>query len=672
MTTPDAATDNSATDNLSTQSGATETFEFQTEARQLLDLMIHSVYSHKDIFLRELISNSSDAIDKLRYEALTNSEFNQYASNPEIRLTTDSDARTLTVSDNGVGMSRDEVIRFIGTIAKSGTKEFAQIVKEARATGKEVPAELIGQFGIGFYSAFMAADKLSLVTRRAGEDKATTWESIGDGQYTLGEGTRATPGTSVTLHLKPADEENGLHDYTDEWAVKDIVKRYSDFVAYPIRMSTERTEIERDAEGKAIEGAEPKTVVEDITLNSMKAIWTRPEKDVTDEEYNEFYKHISHDWNEPLTRISVRAEGTSEFRALLYIPSKAPSNLFSRELEPGLHLYIRRVFIMSDAKDLIPEYLRFIKGVVDSEDLSLNVSREILQKDRQIPIIRKALVKKILDTLKSMRSGDPEKWTVVRKEFSRVLREGLFQDDGNRATLFDICEFASVAGEEKRDATTMGEYVSRMKPEQDVIYFLTGPTSEAVESSPHLEAFKNKGIEVLILTDPVDEVWTQYVHEYEGKRLQSAAKGAAMLGTEEERKQEQEDLKDKQESYSSLMDAMKGKLSNQVKEVRLSNRLTSSPACLVGDTSDMSPQLMELMRSMGQDVPTQKRILELNPSHPLMEKLQGIFAANPDDPRLGNYAELLYGQSVLAEGGKLDDPGAFSKKVAELMAEAIR
>lgn len=651
---------------------APETFEFQTEARRLLDLMIHSVYSHKDIFLRELISNASDAIDKLRFESLTSTELAQYAANPEIRLEPDEKARTLTISDNGIGMSRDEIIRYIGTIAKSGTQEFASIIQEARASGKEVPAELIGQFGVGFYSSFMAADKVTLVTRRAGEEDATKWESSGDGSYTLAPAERATPGTSVTLHLKPADEENGLHDYADEYTLRDIVKRYSDFVAYPVRMKTEKTQIQRDEEGKPVEGAEPETVVEDLTLNSMKAIWTRPEKDVTEEEYAEFYKHITHDWNEPLRRINVRAEGTAEFRALLFIPSKAPFNLFHRDYESGIQLYIRRVFIMNDAKDLLPEYLRFIKGVVDSEDLSLNVSREILQQDRQIGIIRKALVKKVLDTLKAMRADAGENWKTFQQEFGRVLREGLFQDTGNRDTLFGICEFRSIQGQEKRDNVTLSEYVSRMKDEQDAIYFLTGPTPEAAESSPHLEAFRNKGYEVLILTEPVDEVWTQSVHEFEGKRLQNIAKGAATLGTEEERKQQQEDLEKQKEGFSSLMDALKSRLSDHVKEVRLSTRLTDSPACLVGDTFDMSPHLVELMRATGQDIPEQKRILELNPNHPLLEKLQGIFAADAKDPRLENYADLLYGQSILAEGGKLPDPGNFSRKLADVMADAIR
>lgn len=649
----------------------TETFEFQTEARRLLDLMIHSIYSHKDIFLRELISNSSDAIDKLRFEALTKTDIAQYAADPEIRLIPDSDARTLTVSDNGIGMSREEVIRYIGTIAKSGTQEFATIMQEAKASGKEIPAELIGQFGIGFYSSFMAADKVTLVTRRAGEDTATAWESDGSGSYTLSETTRDNPGTSVTLHLKPVDAENGLSDFTQEMTLRDVVKRYSDFVAYPIRMRTERTEIQRDEEGKAIEGAKPETIVEDITLNSMKAIWTRPEKDVSDEEYSEFYKHITHDWNEPLKRIVVRAEGATEFRALLFIPSRAPFNLFHRDADFGIQLYIRRVFIMNDSKDLLPEYLRFVKGVVDSEDLSLNVSREILQKDRQITIIRKALIKKVFDTLKHMRANDADNWKTFQQEFGRVLREGLFQDESNRKNLFEICEFTSIQGDETRDNVTLADYVERMKDGQDLIYYITAPSREAAESSPHLEAFKNKGYEVLLLTEPVDEVWVQSVYDYEEKRLQNIAKGAANLGTEEERKQQQEELKEKEEGFSSLMEAIKSKLSDNVKEVRLTNRLTNSPACLVGDMSDMTPQLMELMRATGQDVPEQKRILELNPSHPLLEKLQGIFAKDTKDPRIATYADLLYGQSVLAEGGKLSDPGAFSRKLTEVMSDAL-
>jgi len=647
-----------------------ETREFQTEARQLLDLMIHSIYSNKDIFLRELISNASDALDKLRYESLTNTDLQKFTGDPHIRIEADKDKRTLSIVDNGIGMSKDEVVRFIGTIAKSGTREYAKLLQEAKASGKEVPAELIGQFGVGFYSSFMVADKVSLVTRRAGEDKAVFWESTGDGTYTLGETDRFEPGTTVTLHLKESDTENGLQDYTREYTIRDIVKHYSDFVSYPIRMKVERREVERDEEGKPKEGTE-KVTFEDEVLNSQKAIWTRPEKDVSDEEYNEFYKHISHDWNDPLKRIVMRAEGTSEFRALLYIPERAPMDMFMRDYEKGIHLYIKRVFIMSDAKDLVPEYLRFLRGVVDSEDLSLNVSREILQKDRQIAIIRKAIVKRVLDTLRTMRNDDKEKFATFWKEFGRVFKEGIFHDQPNRETLLEICQFASTGAGEGEATTTLEDYVARMKPDQNAIYYMTGANRTAVENSPHLEAFRDKGYEVLILTDAVDEVWTQSVFEFQGKRFQSVGKGTADLGSEEERKQAEEERKEKEKNYSSLLEALKGKLDDHVKEVRLSNRLTSSPACLVGEAYDMSPQFEALLRASGQDVPKTKRILELNPNHPLLEKLQGIYDADVNDARLGDYAELLYGQSVLAEGGQLPDPGAFSRKVADLLAKAI-
>ncbi|MGI8906537.1 MAG: molecular chaperone HtpG [Candidatus Sumerlaeaceae bacterium] len=649
-----------------------ETREFQTEARQLLDLMIHSVYSNKDIFLRELISNASDALDKLRYESLTNSGLEQFTVDPHIRIESDPAARTITVSDNGIGMDREEVIRFIGTIAKSGTLEYARLLQDAKSSGKEVPADLIGQFGVGFYSSFMVADKVTLITRRAGQDTGVLWESTGDGKYTIGETNRFEPGTSVTLHLKQTDDEDGVKDYTREWTIREIVKHYSDFVSYPIRMKVQRKEIERDEDGKPREGAEEKTIVEDETLNSQKAIWTRPEKDVSDEDYNEFYKHISHDWSDPLKRVIIRAEGTSEFRALIYIPARAPFDLFTRDFEKGIHLYIKRVFIMSDAKDLVPEYLRFLRGVVDSEDLSLNVSREILQKDRHIATIRKAIVRKLLDTLKTMRADEKEKFATFWKEFGRVLKEGLFQDQANRDALLEICGFASTESSVDPDVgTTLEEYVARMKPDQNTIYYMTGPNRAAVESSPHLEAFRDQGYEVLILTDPVDEVWTQSLFEHKGKRFQSVGKGTADIGSEEDRKKAEQERKDKEKDFSSLLEALKSRLDEHVKEVRLSGRLTSSPACLVGEAYDMSPQMEQLMRASGQEVPKTKRILELNPGHPLLEKLQQIYSADSNDARLGDYAELLYGQSVLAEGGQLPDPGAFSRKVANLMTKAL-
>lgn len=653
---------------------AETTFEFKTEAKQLLDLMIHSVYSHREIFLRELISNASDALDKLRFEALTRDELRKFTTDQHIRLEVNAKDRTLTISDNGIGMNKDDLVNFLGTIAKSGTRDFLKTVKEAKDKAAGLP-ELIGQFGVGFYSSFMVADRVEVVTRKAGEEQGWFWKSGGDGTFSITEGNRFEPGTTVTLHLK-AEPESGTEDdaeepqdFTAEWTIREVVKKYSDFVAYPIKMKTERKEYERDAEGKVKEGTEPKTVIEDQTLNSMKAIWLRPEKEVTEQEYKEFYKHISHDWNEPLKWIGFRAEGTSnEFKALLYLPEKAGHTMFVREAQRGIQLYIKRVFIMSDCKDLIPEYLRFVRGVVDSEDLSLNISREILQQNRQIQNIRKALTRKVLDAVKGLRNDQAEKFATFWKEFGLIIKEGLFKEPGDRDRLFDACVFASTNS--PTALTTMDEYVSRMKESQDTIYFMTGETRQILESSPHLEAFREKGYEVLLLTDPVDEVWTQFVTDFKGKKFKSVGKGAVELGSEEERKKAEEELKSKESSCKTVLGFLKEKLSEHVKEVRLSSRLTSSAACLVGETHDMSPHLEQLLKASGQEVPKVKRILELNPNHEILERLTNMHQANPGDSRLADYAVLLYGQAVLAEGGKLPDPALFSRKVAELMLKA--
>lgn len=644
-----------------------ETLQFQSEARQVLDLMIHSVYSNREIFLRELISNASDALDKLRFEALTRSDLAEYTADLHIRVEADKDASTLTVHDNGIGMSRDEVVQYIGTIAKSGSKEFLKLLKDRES--KDLPPELIGQFGVGFYSSFMVADRVTLVTRRAGEETATRWESSGDGTYTLESVDKPHVGTSVTLHLKTSEEDDAK-EFLEEWKIRQIVKRYSDYVAYPIRMRIERTETERDDEGKPKEGAEPKTVVEDQVLNSMKAIWLRPESDVPEEEYNEFYKHVSHDWTNPLKRMALKAEGKYEFRALLFLPSKAPMDLFYREgFERGIHLYIRRIFIMNDCKELIPEYLRFVRGVVDSEDLPLNVSREILQKNRAIEVIRKGIVKKVLETLKTMMKDEPEAYETFWKEFGRVLKEGIFQDHDHKETVLELAQFESTHDPVKR--TTLDAYLERMKPEQDTIYYMTGESRRAVENSPHLEAFRDKGYEVLLLTDPVDELWAQSTFEYKEKTFQSVGKGEVELGGEEEKKQREESRKEKEKEYGSLLECLKAKLDEHVKEVRLSTRLTSSPVCLVGEAFDLSPHLEHLLKSAGQDVPQRKRILEVNPAHPILEKMQAVFAADANDARLQEYAELLYGQAILAEGSPLPDPAKFSRQVAELMVQAI-
>jgi len=649
-------------------SAKVETFEFQTEARQLLDLMIHSVYSNKDIFLRELISNSSDALDKRRFEAVKQPDL--LAGDPELRifLEPDRDKRTLSVTDNGIGMSRQEVIDLIGTIAKSGTREFIQRVKESK--DQELSAEMIGQFGVGFYSCFMVADEVTLVTRRAGEDTATKWHSVGDGAYTLEETERDEPGTTVTLHLKDHDAEDGLHDYTQEWQIREIVKHYSDFVAYPIQMDIERTEVERDGEGKPVEGAEEKKVIKTETMNSMKAIWLRGKDEVTEEEYTEFYKHISHDWSEPLTRIQAKIEGTLEYRILLYVPSSAPFDLFQLGGQShGVHLYVKRVFIMDDCQELLPDYLRFIKGVVDSEDLSLNISREMLQQNRQIQRMQRGIVGKILAALKDLRDKDEEKFATFWEQFGRVMKEGLFQDHDNRDTILDLARFKST--NDATELTTLQAYVLRMPPEQESIYYMTGPSRKQVENSPHLEAFKEKGYEVLILDEPVDEVWAQTGFEFEGKKLVSVGKGAVELGTEEEKKKADEDRQEKQKTYASLLECLQKKLDEHVKEVRLSNRLTASAACLVSDAGDISPQLEEMLKRMGQAMPSTKRILEVNPNHPILEKLQGIFDADNDDAALGDYARLLHGQAVLAEGGQLPDPAAFSRLVSELMVKSL-
>jgi molecular chaperone HtpG len=506
-----------------------------------------------------------------------------------------------------------------------------------------VPPEMIGQFGVGFYSSFMAADRITLLTRRAGEATATRWESTGEG-YTIEEAERDTPGTSVTLHLKPKDEEDGLRDYTDEHVLRDIVKKYSDFVAYPIRLKAE-------------------------TLNSMKAIWIRPKDEVTEEEYREFYKHIAHDWNDPLEHLSVHIEGTFEARALLYIPAKAPFDLWRESAHQGVQLYVKRIFIMDDCKELLPASLRFVRGVVASDDLSLNVSREILQKDRQIQAIRKHLVRRVLGALKEMKDGNADKYRTFWIELGAVLKEGLLAFDEGHERILELILAPSTyvaAG-----VTSLGDYVSRMKDGQDAIYYMTGPSAAAVEQSPHLEAFRDKGYEVLFFTDPVDELWLRMPREFGGKKLVSAAKGEITPGSEDDKKQAEEQRSEQEQTFKDLLLTLRAKLQDEVKDVRLSSRLISSPACLVGEGDDLSPHIAELLRRSGQEVPKVKRILELNPTHPLLPKLQAIVAQDRTDPALQQYAELLYGQAILAEGGQLPDPAAFSKRIAELLLRVV-
>jgi molecular chaperone HtpG len=631
---------------------STETFEFQVEARQLLQLMIHSVYSNKDVFLRELVSNASDALDKLRLAALRDDTLNADVSDLHVEIEIDKDARTLTVRDNGIGMSYDEVGQLIGTIANSGTAKFLQELREAQEAGG---AEgLIGQFGVGFYAGFMVADEVTLVTRRAGESQGTRWTSRGEGTYTLERVDDAPQGTAVTLHLKPADPENQLHDYTSVWKIKEIVKRYSDFITWPIRLVPES--------GDGDTASEPQT------LNSMKALWARSREEVSDDEYHELYKHIGHDWREPLETIRLQAEGTFEYQALLFVPSHAPHDLFTQGFKGGVQLYVKRVFIMDDCEALLPPYLRFVKGVVDAQDLSLNVSREILQQDRHIRMIQRRLTKKVLSTVKDMMASAPDRYTTFWREFGAVLKEGLVTDAESRDALLAVSSFATTHGDD--EPTTLKSYVERMKDGQDDIYYLTGESRQSIENSPHMEAFRAKGIEVLLLTDAVDEVWVDAVGEYEGKKLRSVAKGEIDLGAEGDEKTDGEREKQAEE-YAGLLDWMKGHLDEDIKDVRLSSRLTVSPACVVSDAHDLTPALENMYRAMGQEVPPTKRILELNPDHLLVKGLNQAYKEREDRTRLAETAELLHGLAVLAEGGQPKEPGRFVKLVADRLEHTL-
>lgn len=626
--------------------------EFQAEARQLLQLMVHSIYSDKDSFLRELVSNASDALDKLRLEAFRNKDLDVDTSDLHIDIDIDSTARTLTIRDNGIGMTRDEVVELIGTLAKSGTAELRQKLREANQAGDT--EELIGQFGIGFYSTFMVADRVDLVTRKAGESTATRWESSGDGTYTIAELDDAPQGTSVTLHLKPEDADDELHDYTAPWKIRQLVKKYSDFISWPIRMEVEKTVPAEE------EGAEPTVTTETETINSRTALWARPRSEVSDEEYAQFYKHVAHAWDEPLDVIAMKAEGTFEYQALLFIPSQAPFDLFNRDGHAGVQLYVKRVFIMGDCDELMPEYLRFVKGVVDAQDMSLNVSREILQQDRQIKVIRRSLTKKVLAAIKDLQSDRPDDYTTFWTQFGRVFKEGLLSDADNRDTVLRLSSFATTFSDDT--PTTLADYVGRMKDDQEQIYYATGESRQLLERSPHLEAFKAKGYEVLLLTDPVDEVWVESVPEFEGKALQSVAKGEVDLGTADDNQSEQGD-------FADLITWLQETLDEHVKEVRLSTRLTSSPACLITDTFGITPQLARMYRASGQEVPVGKRILELNPDHPLVTGLRDALTSSKDG--LADTAELLYGAALLAEGGALDDPARFASLLADRLAKTV-
>ncbi|MGW7674123.1 molecular chaperone HtpG [Streptomyces sp. NPDC054775] len=639
-----------------------EIHEFQVEARQLLQLVIHSIYSNKDVFLRELVSNASDALDKLRLEALHDDALGVDVSDLHIGIEADAQARTLTVRDNGVGMSREEVVAVIGTIASSGTARLLQELKDTKDSG--AAAGLIGQFGVGFYSAFMVADEVTVLTRRAAEKQGTRWTSRGEGTYSVETVDEAPQGTAVTLHLKPVDVENQLHDYTDAWKLREIVKRYSDFITWPIRMPAPATTAAgTDTDSDGIESA-PAGLE---TVNSMKALWARPREEVSEDEYHELYKHLTHDWLDPAEVIRLQAEGTFEYQALLFIPSHAPHDLFTRDQQRGLQLYVKRVHIMDDCEELLPPYLRFIKGVVDAQDLSLNVSREILQQDRQIQMIHRRLTKKVLSTIKDMTTSAPDRYATIWREFGRALKEGLLDDYDNRDSLLSLCSFSST--QDADELTTLSQYVERMKDGQEEIYYLTGESRKTIENSPHIEAFRAKGIEVLLLTDPVDEVWVTTVPSFDGKQLRSVAKGEVDLHASEQ--DTQTESESRQKEYADLLTWMTEVLAEDVKEVRLSTRLTVSPACLVSDTHDITPALENMYRAMGQDIPRTQRILELNPGHALVNNLNKALTERGDDAGADGFAgiaELLHGIALIAEGGALKDPARFAKLMADHLA----
>ncbi|NIA18869.1 MAG: molecular chaperone HtpG [Xanthomonadaceae bacterium] len=640
-----------------------ETRQFQTEINKLLDLMINSLYSHKEIFLRELISNASDALDTLRFKAQTDQSLLEGDSDFKIRIDVDPEGRTISVSDNGIGMTRDEVVEHIGTIAKSGSSKFLEAM--ASKNSKELAPDLIGQFGVGFYSSFMVAERVVLTTRAAGSKESSRWESVGDGSYTIEDGEREERGTTVTLYLRKL--EDGDQDFTKEWEIRSTVKKYSDFVTYPICMDIEREEVPTDKDGKPIEGAEPVKKVTEETLNSMKPIWNKRKSEVTEDEYKEFYRHLSHDWTDPLETIHINAEGKTEYNALMYIPSQAGMDLFMPEKKSGMQLYVKRIFIMDNCEELMPPYLRFIKGVVDSADLSLNVSREILQHDRLMAMIRKNLVKKVLGNLKETLEKDREKYLKFWQAFGPVLKEGIHYDFDNQEALKELLLFSSTRDNE---LTTLKEYCSRMPEDQKEIYYITGSNREMLANSPHLEALKTKGYEVLLMTDPVDEWVLQGLTAYDEKSLKSVAKGDVSLLNEEEKKEAEEKLKADEEQYASLLTFLKNTLRETVKDAKFSSRLTDSAVCLVGDEHDMSASMERLLRAAGQDVPETKRILELNPQHELVKVMFDLYKDNPSDPRLVEYSELLLDQALLTEGSPIADPAKFSKLVAKLMVKA--
>ncbi len=630
------------------ESPSKQTMGFQAEVKQLLQLMIHSLYSNKEIVLRELISNASDAADKLRFEAISNGSLYENDSELKINVSFNKDARTLTISDNGIGMRREEVINNIGTIAKSGTKEFFQ-----NLTGDQAKdANLIGQFGVGFYSSFIIADKVTLITRRAGETEAVKWESGGEGDFTIEATEKAGRGTEVILHLREGEDE-----FLNDWKLKTIIRKYSDHITLPIVMKKSEWK-----DGENGEGGQMVATDEDETINKASALWARSKSDITEEEYNEFYKHVSHDFQAPLAYTHSRVEGKQEYISLLYVPSKAPFDLYDRERRQGIKLYVKRVFIMEDAEKLMPQYLRFVRGVIDSADLPLNVSREILQDSRDVEAIKNGSVKKVLSLLEDLAENKPEDYSKFWGEFGRVLKEGPGEDFANKDKIAGLLRFASTHADTEEQTVSLKTYIERMKPEQEAIYYITADTFAAAKNSPHLEIFRKKGIEVLLMSDKVDEWLLGSLTEFEGKKLQSIAKGDLDLGKLED-EADKEAQKQVEENAKDLVERIKTALGDTVKEVKVTHRLTDSPACLVAGEHDLSGNLARILKAAGQQAPESKPILEVNPGHRLVEKLK----AETDDARFADYAHVLFDQALLAEGGQLEDPASFVKRMNSLI-----
>ncbi len=624
-----------------------ETLGFQTEVKQVLDLMIHSLYSNKEIFLREIISNASDAAEKLRFEALSDDGLYEGDAELKIWIDLDANARTLTIRDNGIGMSREEVIENIGTIAKSGTQQFFK-----NLTGdKAKDSLLIGQFGVGFYSTFIVADKVTLRTRRAGLEAShgVCWESEGDGQFTIENIERPQRGTEIVLHLR-ADEDEFLQDYR----LRSVVKKYSDHITLPIILP----KITEDEESK-------EKVIEDEVVNSATALWTRTKAEISDEQYTEFYKHVAHDFEEPLTHIHNKVEGTQEYTVLLFIPKRAPFDLWDRTNRRGVKLYVRRVFIMDDNEQLMPPYLRFVRGIIDSSDLPLNVSREILQHNKQIDAIRAGTVKKVLSALEGLAKNEPEKYETFWQEFGKVMKEGVIDDHANRERIAKLLRFSTTHDDNSKPLVSLEDYVSRMKEGQDKIYYITAESFAAAKNSPHLEIFRKKGIEVILLSDQVDEWLVTHLNEFDGKTLQSVTKGQLDLG-EMESEEDKQEVEKASTELKPLIERLQTALVEKVKEVRLTYRLTNSPACLVADEHGMDASLERLLKAAGQNLGAgSKPILEVNPHHPLIVALK----AEADETQFADWAYILFDQALLSEGGQLDDPASFVTRLNAMLVK---